>query len=51
MTNQWTEEIERLRVENGRLHKEANINMQEICRLRGELTKLMAAIVLKAREK
>jgi len=33
--NGWVVEIEKLRAENDRLQAEANINMQEICRLRG----------------
>ena len=52
MKNAWTEEIDRLRAENIklkaadiRLHKEANINMQEICRLRGQLAKVRSLIV------
>jgi len=33
--NGWVVEIEKLRDEIARLQAEANINMQEICRLRG----------------
>lgn len=32
--NAWTREIERLRAENERLFKEANINIEELCKLR-----------------
>ena len=49
--NAWTEEIDRLRAENDRLQKEANINMQEICRLRGQIAKIRALIIKKAGKK
>jgi hypothetical protein len=47
-----TQEIDRLKIEcikykseNIKLHKEANIAMQEICRLRGQVAKLRSKII------
>ena len=40
--------IEKLNTEISRLHKEANINMKELCRVRGQLAKLRAAIIKRA---
>lgn len=52
MTNEWTREFDRLRAEcikykseNIKLHKEANANMQEICRLRHQVAKLRSKII------
>jgi hypothetical protein len=36
---------------NKALHKEANVNMKELCRVRGQLAKLRALIIEKARGK
>jgi hypothetical protein len=36
---------------NDRLQKEANLNMQEICRLRGQIAKIRALIIKKAGKK
>ena len=49
--NGWKVEIEKLRDENDRLQKEANINMQEICRLREKIGKIRTLIIKKAEEK
>jgi len=35
----------KLRADNAKLHAEANINMKEICRLRGQVAKLRSVIV------
>jgi hypothetical protein len=51
MKSQWTDEIERLKTENAHLQKEANENMKELCRVRGQLAKLRALIIEKARGK
>lgn len=50
--NAYTQEIERLKAENERLNKEANLNMKELCeigadnkRLRGQVSKLRGNII------
>ena len=48
--NAWTEEIERLRAENERLQTEANKNMVELCRLRGQIAKIRTLIIKRVGE-
>lgn len=46
----WKRDFQKIKAENDRLHREANLNMAEICRLRGQVALLRSKIIKAGRK-